>query len=136
MWKRAGRREALRAAGIAAAVAILVNLPFLLLAPANFIVGVTQPLVADLEPYGVGLIRFSMDGLVPFLPRAAYAALSLGTAALLLLLLARRWQAFRTGVVVFPSIVLWFAWRSLQNYFGFAAVFALSGEEDALPPDR
>jgi hypothetical protein len=31
--------------------------------------------------------------------------------------------------LVFPGLVLWFAWRSLQNYFGFAGVFAMIGDD-------
>jgi hypothetical protein len=31
--------------------------------------------------------------------------------------------------LVFPSVALWLAWRSLQNYFAFMGVFALIGDE-------
>ena len=129
VWKRSGRRAAARSVGISAIVAILPNLPFFILAPGAWIDGITQPLLAALEPYGVGLVRFAMDGFIPLLPRGVYAALSLGCMAAFLVLLARRWRGFPTGVLVFPTVVLWFAWRSLQNYFSFAAIFALIGDE-------
>jgi uncharacterized membrane protein len=135
VFQWAGQREALRAAVLAAAVVLLSNLPFLIIDPGAFVAGVTQPLVDALEPYGVGLIRFSMDGVLPFLPRAAYAVLSLASMLFFLGLLVWRRRGLPTGALVFPSIVLWFAWRSLQNYFGFAGVFALAGDEDVVSPD-
>jgi hypothetical protein len=42
---------------------------------------------------------------------------------------ARRWREFPNGALVFPSITLRFAWRSLQNYFSLVGVFALIGDE-------
>lgn len=75
----------------------------------------------SLEPSGVGLIRFAMDGQLPLFARGVYGAASAIS-------------------LVFPSLVLWFAWRSLQNSFSFTAVFAMSGDEglvagDSLRPD-
>lgn len=136
VWTRRGRAAAIRAAAIAAMTAIIPNLPFFLMSPGDFLFGVTEPLLDALEPYGVGLIRFSMDGYLPFMPRAAYAVLSIAALVGFIVLLARRRRDFPTGILVFPSVVLWLAWRSLQNYFSFAAVFALAGDEElATPPE-
>lgn len=135
VWKRDGRREAFRRGGIAAAAALLPNLPFIIAAPDDFFAGVLAPILGPLEPYGVGLIRFSLDGLVPFLPRGAYAVLSLVALASLLVLLWRAWRRFPNGALTFPNGVLWFAWRSLQNYFGFAGLFAMLGDEEIITGD-
>ncbi|HVR88229.1 MAG TPA: hypothetical protein VHG53_01625 [Candidatus Limnocylindria bacterium] len=132
VWKRHGRGEALRRTAIAAVVAILPNLPFFIAAPLDFLGGVGAPMLGDLEPYGVGLIRFATDGLVPFLPRGAYAALSLIALTVLAVILWRVWRRYPAGALVFPSIVLWFGWRSLQNYFSFAGIFAMVGDEQVM----
>ena len=58
-----------------------------------------------------------------------YGALSLLTFGGLLWLLAHRWRDFPNAALTFPSVALWFAWRSLQNYFSFVGVFALIGDE-------
>lgn len=129
IWRREGRRAALRRTAIAAAAALLPNLPFLLAAPAAFLGAVTAPMAQALEPYGVGLVSFGLAGLVPLWPRAVYGLLSLAVLGGLLALLARHWRALPNAVVVFPSLVLWFSWRSAQNYFAFAGVFALIGDE-------
>lgn len=136
VWTRSGRRAAVRALAIVAVTAIIPNLPFFITSPGDFLFGVTEPLLDSLEPYGVGLIRFSMDGYLPFLPRGAYAVLSIAALIGFIVLLARKRKEFPTGILVFPSVVLWLGWRSLQNYFSFAAIFALAGDEElAAPPE-
>lgn len=132
VWKREGRREAFGRAGIAAIAALVPNLPFMIAAPVDFFAGITAPILGPLEPYGVGLIRFSLDGLLPFLPRGAYAALSLLALAGSLVLLWRGWRRFPNGALTFPNGVLWFAWRSLQNYFSFAGLFAMLGDDEII----
>ena len=135
IWRRDGRREALRRTAILVVVAILPNLPFFLGAPSEFLAGVTAPMLQSLEPYGVGLVRFGLDGVLPLWPRAVYGLLSATALVGLLTLLWRRWHALPNGAVVFPSLVLWFSWRSAQNYFGFAGVFSLIGDETMLSED-
>src|SRR5258708_6427788 len=72
VWKRDGRSEALRRAGITAVAGALPNLPFFIASPGAFVGGVLTPTLGPLEPYGVGLIRFAIDGEIPLLaPRAS-----------------------------------------------------------------
>jgi len=135
IWRRDGRGEALRRSGILAVTAILPNLPFFLGAPELFLRGVTAPMLTPLEPYGVGLVRFGLDGVLPLFPRAVYGLLTAVALVALLTLLWRRWRSFPNGAVVFASLVLWFSWRSAQNYFGYAGVFSLIGDETMLVAD-
>jgi uncharacterized membrane protein YhaH (DUF805 family) len=74
-------------------------------------------------------VRFGIDGVLPLLPRGVYGVLSLVAFIALLGLLARRWRDLPNAALVFPSVALWFAWRSLQNYFAFMGLFALIGDE-------
>jgi hypothetical protein len=133
-WRRDGGRAALRRTSIVALVGLIPNVPFLVAAPGAFIGGVLDPIFAPLEPYGVGLVLFSMDGVLPLLPRGAYGALSAAAFAMLLWLVWRRWPMLSRGAPVFPSVILWFAWRSLQNYFAFAGVLAMVGDEAMRTP--
>ena len=132
IWRRDGHREALRRTAILTVAAIVPNLPFFLDAPREFLAGVSGPMLQALEPYGVGLVGFGLDGSLPLWPRAVYAVLTGLALVGLLTLLWRRWRWLPNGVVVFPSLVLWFSWRSAQNYFGFAGVFSLVGDETML----
>jgi len=94
-----------------------------------FLGGGLLPTIGPLEPYGVGLIRFAMDGEIPLLARGVYGGLSIAALIGLLVVLWRWWRKLPNGTLVFPSLILWFAWRSLQNYFSFAGVFAMAGDE-------
>jgi hypothetical protein len=140
VWRRDGRTEALRRTVIALVAGAIPNLPFLVWSPSDFLTGILAPMVGPLEPYGVGLIRFAMDGELPLFARGVYGAASAIALVALIVLLWRYWRRIPNAVLVFPSVVLWFAWRSLQNYFSFTAVFAMSGDEglvagDSLRPD-
>ena len=129
VWRRDGRGETLRRTIIAAAAFALPNLPFVLADPASYWNGVSAPMLGDLESYGVGFVRFGIDGVLPLLPRGVYGVLSLVAFVALLALLARRWRDLPNAALVLPSVALWFAWRSLQNYFAFMGLFALIGDE-------
>ena len=129
VWRRDGRNEALRRTGIAVLAGLVPNLPFLLWAPGAFVDGVLAPMFGALEPYGVGLIRFSIDGVLPLFNRGAYGVASALSLIVLVAVLWRYWRRIPNAALVFPTLVLWFAWRSLQNYFSFAGVFALSGDD-------
>jgi hypothetical protein len=129
VWQRDGRQETLRRAVIAAAAFALPNLPFFVADPAAYWNGVSAPMLGALESYGVGFVRFGMDGVLPLLPRGVYGVISLVVFVALFWLLARRWRDLPNAALVFPSVALWFAWRSLQNYFAFMGVFALIGDD-------
>jgi len=132
VWKRDGRREALRRGATAAAAFVIPNLPFVIADPGPYWSGVSAPMLGALEAYGVGFVRFGMDGVLPLWPRGVYGLLSLVAFVALFGLLARRWRDLPNAALVFPSVALWFAWRSLQNYFAFVGVFALIGDEFVL----
>ena len=53
----------------------------------------------------------------------------------LLALLWRQWRRIPNAALVFPSAVLWFGWRSLQNYFSFSAIMAMAGDEGLVAGD-
>lgn len=132
VWRERGRREAFRRAAIAGGAFALPNLPFLLASPAHYLAGVLGPLFAPLEPHGVGLVRFGMEGVLPLLPRGAYAGLAAAAFAALLVLAWRRWPQLRSGTLALGLVPLYLAWRSLQSYFGFAGLFLALGETEPL----
>jgi uncharacterized membrane protein len=133
VWQRWGWREAVRRAVIASAIAFVVNLPFLVPAPARFIGGVSAPILAPLEPDGVGFIRFGLAGIGPLLSRGGYGALALVVLAALLFAFARWRRAVPSAPLTWPFVPLYFAWRSLQNYFVLATLFVFVADEELAP---
>jgi hypothetical protein len=132
-WLRWGWREAVRRAVIAAAAATAVNLPFFAAAPARFIEGVSAPLLGPLEPDGIGLVRFGLAGIGPLLPRGVYGALALILFAAFLAIFIRWRRAVTSAPLVWPFLPLYFAWRSLQNYFVLATLFILVADDELAP---
>jgi hypothetical protein len=132
-WQRWGVREAVRRAVIAAAVALAVDLPFLLDVPERFIGGLAAPIFGPLEPDGVGLVRFALAGIGPLLARGFYGALAPLVFAALLILFVRWRRAVVSAPLVWPFLPLYFAWRSLQNYFVLATLFVFIADEELAP---
>lgn len=133
IWQRWGWREAVRRAVIAGAVALAVNVPFLAGAPQRFVEGVSAPILGPLEPDGVGLVRFALGGIGPLLPRGVYGALALVVFAAFLLILVRWRRSVTSAPLVWPFLPLYFAWRSLQNYFVLATLFVFIADEELAP---
>ncbi len=134
VWRTAGPREAARRAVLAAAAFAALNLPFFLTAPAAYVGSVLAPLLGPLEPYGVGLVRLGVLGPLPLFPHVVYTVLSLGSLALLLWIVWRWWHALPIAPLTFPLVPLYFAWRSLQNYFVFVPLFAILRDEELVSP--
>jgi hypothetical protein len=133
IWQRWGWREAVRRMIIAAAVALAINVPFFAAAPERFIEGVSAPILGPLEPDGVGLVRFALAGIGPLLPRGVYGALALAVLVALLFVIARWRRGVTSAPLVWPFLPLYFAWRSLQNYFVLATLFVFIADEELAP---
>jgi len=125
-----GWREMSRRAAVAIAVGIAVNLPFIIPAPERAIGGILSPLLAPLVSDGVGLMRYGEAGVIPLLPRDAYTVLAIGVLVILLVVLWRRPTMLAGAPLAWPFLPLYFAWRSLQNYFAATPLFALVADEE------
>lgn len=124
VWRQYGFREMIRRLTIAGALALLINLPFIVWNPHAWLAGVMAPLADPMFPMGAGIISLGSTPLLPILPPLVYNALEGIT---MLLALAWYWRKCKERpeaamlLAVFP---LFFAWRSLPSYF-YCAAFPL-----------
>jgi len=128
--ERYGRREAMRTAAIAGATALAILAPFLI---GNFyrtMGGLLTPIFAPLVSAGVGLVRYGFEDYGPLFPRDVYTVLSIGAVFGLLILLWRRPRSLAGAPLVWPFLPLYLAWRSGQNYFAAAPLFALVADDE------
>ncbi len=131
-WRLEGFRETARRGAVVAAAFLLPNLPFIVDAPRAWFDSVFAPMLGPLEPYGVGIVRLGILGPLPLFPHPVYTVLSVVVLALLLAILWCYWKRLPNGALAFPLVPLFFAWRSLQNYFVFLPLLAILRDEDLL----
>lgn len=120
-----GWRETLRRGVIALGAFLLPNLPYLIMSPGPWFRSLWVPMSEPVFPVGVGIVLMSIDHLVPFAPTVVYAALE-GLALVGALWIAARWRdRLCDSVLLLALVPLFFAWRSLPNYFALAPWLAL-----------
>lgn len=137
VWRQHTVLEALRRLTIAAAVALAINLPFILWNPHAWLAGVLAPIADPMFPMGAGLISLSSTPLLPVFPQLVYDVLE---AATMLAALVWYWRICKTrpeAAMLLAVIPLFFAWRSLQSYFYCSAfpIFLLMAAQ-AFPGKR
>jgi len=111
---------------VCAGVFALVNAPFALWHPSDWLAGVLTPVVEPMFPRGAGLVFLSTNAGLPLLPAGAYLAME-GFA--MLVCLAITWRARRTSPeigIALALVPLFFAWRSLFSYFFLIPLFAFA----------
>jgi uncharacterized membrane protein len=118
---RTGMRQAVRRAGtylgIAVAVFLLPNLPWIVASPSGWVKGVLTPLFANMVPTGQGTMSLS---LYLHLGGGSMFAFTLAmgfTLLLLLVLFVGTYPVLRAVFFVLPAFAFFFAARSNVNYF-------------------
>jgi hypothetical protein len=120
-----GWRAGLRWAGIGMATFLLPNLPFLLISPRAWLVSQTIPMTDPFFASGMGLIQLSTSHLLPFGPPALYTLLEAVALGMGLWIFASiRTQIGASGLIL-ALLPLFFAFRSMPNYFAFVPWLAL-----------
>ena len=92
--------------------------------------GILAPIAAPFVSDGVGLMRYGAAGYFPQLDRLVYTFVSLAAVVGLLAFLWRRPRDLAGAPLVWPFLPLYLAWRSLQNYFAAAPLFALIADDE------
>jgi uncharacterized membrane protein len=126
VWRRLGAREAARRSAIMAAVFLVTNGPFIVQSPSGYLASVSGPMSDPMFPLGIGVIALFVSGLLPMAPKIAFTVveaaswlLSVGS------FLRSRYLTPASGVVL-GALPLFFAWRSLVNYFYLVPLLALA----------
>ena len=107
--------RALKFAGIAIAVFLSVNLPFIVSAPRVWFGNVLTPIASDLIILSQGLSLLTQVGLGE-VGRAFYTILAVGVAAVLFVNYYAYFDRLKYLFWIFPGIILWFSFRALTNY--------------------
>ncbi len=124
---------------VAGGVFLLLNAPFMLADLPTWAARLFQPLTGHLVYLGVGLASLTQLGLAE-LPKPFYSTASLVVLLTLLVLYTAHFQRWRHTLWLFPGLMLWFSYRSLQSYFVYwiplligVVVVELGARRGALP---
>lgn len=117
---------------IVAAVFLVIDLPFFLIGPHRWLLGIGEPLTAPMVQLSDGLTAFSMTGWI-VMPRKGTSAIFWAAYGLALFAYVRHFRLVRDWCWVVPAVVLWFSYRALMSYwyyFAIVAVVAMSTRSD------
>jgi uncharacterized membrane protein len=117
VWRNYSFKEAVRRLSIAGAVALAINLPFILWDPHAWLSGILAPVVDPMFPMGDGLISLSFASVLPFFPTWVYSILEVSTMFLCLGWYWRVCKKYPEAAIILAFVPLFFAWRSLPSYF-------------------
>ncbi len=101
---------------ISAAAFLIPNLPFLLSDFSAWVHGALAPIFGNMIPFGSGLSSASQIGMVA-LPKIFFTTCAILVTLMLMLNYWVYFDRLKYAIWVFPAIILWFSYRSLQNYF-------------------
>jgi hypothetical protein len=120
-----GWREEVRRGAAVLGAFLLPNLPFLIASPSAWFMSLWLPMSDPLFAMGLGVIALSIGHLLPYAAPLFYALLELAVMGLALWACARWPQGVKDGALVLALVPLFFAFRSLADYFAFAPWLAL-----------
>ncbi len=114
---RARRVRAVAEFGAIASVGFLMlNLPFMAWDFPAWVRGVLLPLRDQEVSFGSGISVLTQVGIAD-LPKSFYTLATFGIWGLLLLIYMLHFRTLKHVIWLAPAIIMWFAYRSLQNYF-------------------
>lgn len=121
-----GWREAARRAGIMAGVFLLLNGAFILHAPGAYVTSIAGPMTDPMFPLGIGVMALFVANVLPMLPKLAFSIAELVAWLSGIVATARLRYLPPAMAPALAALPLFFAWRSLVNYFYLVPLLALA----------
>lgn len=124
--RRFGLREALRRSGIMIAIYVVTNGLFIMKSPGAYLSSLLGPMADPMFPMGIGVISLFVAGVVPLAPKFAFGVAELAAWAGSVYAFWRSRFLIPASVAALGALPLFFAWRSLVNYFYLVPILALA----------
>lgn len=121
-----GWRRGFTRLGIMASVFLLLNGPFILLSPSGYFTSIAGPMRDPMFPLGIGIVAIFVGNVVPMLPKLIFTIMELSSWAAASAASARWGLVTPAGGIALAVIPLFFAWRSLINYFYLVPLLTLA----------
>jgi hypothetical protein len=124
--RRFGLREALRRTGLMAAIYLLLNGIFIVKSPGAYLSSIMGPMSDPMFPMGVGVISLFVSGVLPMAPKLAFGIAELAAWGGSTYAFWRSRLLIPASAAALGALPLFFAWRSLVNYFYLVPILALA----------
>jgi hypothetical protein len=124
--RRLGLREALRRLGIVGAIFLIFNGAFIIQAPASYLSSIEGPMTDPMFPLGTGIIALFVAGVFHLAPKAAFTVAEMTAWIAGATAFARTRLLVPATMAVLGALPLFFAWRSLANYFYLVPIVTLA----------
>ncbi|WIG57558.1 MAG: hypothetical protein OJF49_000303 [Ktedonobacterales bacterium] len=125
VWREKGAAEAARRAALAAVTLLVINAPWIIASPHEWLSSIFLPVSLPLLPDGSGIIGLSLTGLLPLAPSIVFAALEVAALVIALFWYSRAQPRYPYAGLILPLIPLLFAWRSPERYFVLSPLIAV-----------
>lgn len=126
LLRQVGWQRSLQLGGVIGGIFILTNIPFMFSAPQTWAESLLAPLIDPMFPSGVGVVAFSITGLVPPGTSMVYALTEIGVLAVCLYWYYYNCRKYPDTGLVLATFPLFFAWRSYSVYFYPAAILVFA----------
>jgi uncharacterized membrane protein len=124
--RRFGWKDVARRMGVMSAVFLAMNGVFIAESPSAYFSSIAGPMLDPMFPLGVGAIALFIANVIHMLPKLTFTVAEFAAWAGGVLAAARlRFLAPAAGAVL-AALPLFFAWRSLMNYFYLVPLIALA----------
>lgn len=121
-----GWREALRRSAIMGVIFAVLNGPFIIQSPGAYLSSIAGPMADPMFPLGIGIVAVFVSGFLPLAPKLAFTVMELAAWAGGMGAFVRYRLIGPASVAALAALPLFFAWRSLVNYFYLVPLLALA----------
>jgi hypothetical protein len=121
-----GWRECARRVGIMSLVFLALNGPFIAQSPGAYIASISAPMADPMFPIGMGIVALFSSTVLPMIPKVAFTVMEGFTWLAGTLATLRLHILTPASCAVLAVVPLFFAWRSLDNYFYLVPFIALA----------
>jgi hypothetical protein len=125
-WRAIGLRKAVLSGMVIAGVFFAMNLPFVLTDPELWVSSILAPMADPLFPLGAGVISFVIGGVLRLESSLPFTILEMAVLGICVLWYSRNARLYPHTGLILALVPLFFAWRSLWDYFYYADIILLA----------
>lgn len=126
LLRQVGWQKSLQLGGVIGGIFFVTNVPFILSAPEAWAESLLAPMIDPMFPGGIGVVVFSITGLIPAGTSVIYMGMEVVILVVCLIWYYHNCRKYPETGLVLAVLPLFFAWRSYPIYFYPAAILVFA----------